>query len=173
MFSTLLLSLNLAFADSPKGIALTSLNGEKLPATQFDGKVVLFVNVASKCGYTRQYEGLQQLYDTYHDKGLEIVGVPCNQFGGQEPGSAEEIQTFCKMNYGVTFPLLEKQDVNGDQRSALYKYLVTSQAGQSKDIRWNFEKFLVGKDGQVISRYPSSTEPMSTELTTAIESALK
>jgi len=153
-------------------ISLTALDGEPLAKDTLDGKVVLFVNVASRCGYTPQYEGLEELYQSRKDKGLVIVGAPCNQFGGQEPGSAEEIATFCKLNYGVTFPLLAKQDVNGSERSALYSSLVGSEAGDGKDIKWNFEKFLVNREGQVVGRYGSSTKPLGGELTAAIDALL-
>ena len=152
---------------------LPGLDGQTVPASALQGKVVLFVNVASRCGYTRQYAGLQELYEAHKDKGLVIVGVPSNQFGGQEPGSAKEIANFCSMNYGVTFPLLEKQDVNGSERSSLYSWLVASEAGQSKDVRWNFEKFLVGRDGQVIERFGSSVAPNDAALTSAIKTALQ
>lgn len=152
---------------------LVLLDGTPMKPEALSGKVVLFVNVASKCGYTRQYEGLQTLWTRYADKGLVVVGVPCNQFGGQEPGSATEIATFCRMTYGVEFPMLAKQDVNGPDRSALYAGLVASEAGGGKDIGWNFEKFLVGKDGKVLKRFDSRTEPDSTELTSAIDAALK
>jgi len=152
---------------------LTALDGTAVPKETTAGKATLFVNVASKCGYTRQYEGLQALYESKKDEGLVIVGVPCNQFGGQEPGSAEEIATFCQRNYGVSFPLLSKQDVNGKKRSELYTALVSSEAGGGSDIRWNFEKFLVGKDGKVVGRWGSSTEPNSDELAKAIDAALK
>lgn len=151
---------------------LTTLAGDPLSDATLAGKVVLFVNVASRCGYTRQYDGLQKLWAELKDRGFVIVGVPCNQFGGQEPGSAQEIQSFCKLNYGVDFPLLEKQDVNGPNRSALYQRLVSSPAGDNKDVRWNFEKFLVGRDGAVIARFPSSVTPDSPELRAAIDVAL-
>jgi glutathione peroxidase len=153
-------------------IQLTSLIGESFDMAQLNGKAVLFVNVASKCGYTRQYEGLQKLYEAKKGDGLVIVGVPSNQFGGQEPGSAEEIQSFCKMNFGVSFPLLEKQDVNGGARSPLYRYLVDSTVGGGGNVGWNFEKFLVGKDGQVVGRFKSSVEPDSASLASAIDRAL-
>ena len=151
---------------------LTQLDGTPLPNATLDGKVVLFVNVASKCGFTPQYAGLQALYEEYADRGLVIVGVPCNQFGKQEPGSGEEIASFCSLNYGVEFPLLEKQDVNGADRSALYERLVSSEVGGGKDIKWNFEKFLVGRDGQVVQRFGSRTAPEAAELRAAIEAAL-
>jgi len=153
-------------------LALTKLDGSELGSEAVKGKVVLFVNVASRCGFTKQYEGLQALYEAHKDDGLVIVGVPCNQFGGQEPGSPEEIQTFCKMNYGVSFPLLEKQEVNGDARSPLYQTLVGSKAGGGSDVGWNFEKFLVGRDGQVLARFPSRVAPDDSELKKAIATAL-
>ena len=149
-------------------LSLTRLDGSKMPTEELAGKAVVFVNVASACGYTRQYAGLQSLYEARKDDGVVVVGVPCNQFGGQEPGSPEEIATFCKKNFGVTFPLLAKQDVNGAQRSALYSALV----GSGGDIKWNFEKFVVAPDGSVVGRFPSSVKPGSPELKTAIDSAL-
>lgn len=152
--------------------ALTALSGEGLPAEAVDGKVVLFVNVASRCGYTPQYEGLQALYESYSERGLAVVGVPCNQFGGQEPGTAEEIASFCSMNYGVEFPMLSKQEVNGDGRSDLYSWLVSSEAGGGKDIKWNFEKFLVDRQGAVVARFPSKVKPDDPDLIAAIEAAL-
>ena len=172
---SLILSIVLATSEAgvPNNMTLTGLDGANIEAKQCEGKALLFVNVASKCGYTPQYDGLQALYETYKDQGLEIVGVPCNQFGGQEPGSAKEIQTFCKVNYGVKFTLLEKQDVNGKNRSDLYKTLVSSDKGKGKSIRWNFEKFLVDKDGNVVGRFGSGVKPDSEELKAAIEGVLK
>ena len=147
---------------------VTLLNGENAKTAEWDGKALLFVNVASRCGFTSQYDGLQNLWTQYKDKGLVVVGVPCNQFGGQEPGKAEEIQSFCRMNYGVDFPLLEKQNVNGGSKSALYEYLLKGRT----PVMWNFEKVLVGRDGQVIDRFRSSTGPNDTKLISAIETAL-
>lgn len=154
------------------GLSLTALDGSPVDPATLKGKVVLVVNVASKCGFTHQYEGLEKLYSARKADGLVVLGVPCNQFGGQEPGSAEEIATFCRTTYGVDFPMLEKQDVNGGSRSELYTRLVGSEAGASKDIGWNFEKFLVGRDGAVVGRYGSSVAPGSDALTTAITTAL-
>lgn len=151
---------------------LKALDGSPLGSKTLDGKTVLYVNVASRCGYTSQYEQLQAVYDRYKEKGLQIVGVPCNQFGGQEPGSSEEIATFCKKNYGVTFPLLEKQDVKGSNQSKLYNALVNSGVGKGQDVRWNFEKFLVDASGNVVERFSSGVKPDSAELTNAIESAI-
>jgi len=161
-----------ASAQSLDQLNLVALNGKPLASAATQEKVALVVNVASRCGYTRQYEGLQKLYDTYQDRGFVILGVPCNQFGSQEPGSPEEIAQFCKRNFGVTFPMLSKQEVNGTNRSALYRHLVASPMGKNKDIRWNFEKFLVGRDGKVIGRFPSSTSPDDSKLLKAIEAAL-
>jgi len=155
-----------------RSLNLISLSGEELPSDTLAGKVVLFVNVASCCGFTKQYDGLQALYEKYEKQGLVVVGVPCNQFGNQEPGSAEEIQSFCRMNYGVEFPLLEKQEVNGSGRSALYTALIESPAGKGKDVKWNFEKFLVGRDGAVIERFGSTTKPSDSGLASKIEAAL-
>jgi glutathione peroxidase len=159
-------------SSSISSLSLRGLSGQALPADALAGKVVLFVNVASKCGYTPQYKGLQALYEANKDAGLVIVGVPCNQFGAQEPGTPEQIEGFCQLNYGVNFPLLEKQDVNGAGRSALYGALVGSAAGGGADVKWNFEKFLVGRDGAVLARFPSSVAPDSPELKAAIQAAL-
>jgi glutathione peroxidase-family protein len=159
-------------AQKMNDLSLTALDGKPVDPALFQGKVVLFVNVASRCGFTPQYAGLQKLYEAKKDAGLVIVGVPCNQFGAQEPGSPTEIASFCKLDYGVTFPLLAKQDVNGPGRSDLYKYLVGSEIGDGAEIRWNFEKFLVGRDGRVIGRYPSKVAPDSAELLAAIDGAL-
>jgi glutathione peroxidase len=153
-------------------LSVTRLDGSawKLDA-DLSGKVVLFVNVASQCGYTPQYEGLQALWAANKDKGLVIVGVPCNQFGGQEPGEPAEIASFCKLNYGVDFPLLDKQDVNGAGRSPLYQRLIAGSSA-SQDVAWNFEKFLVGRDGKLISRFGSKVKPDAPELAAAIATAL-
>ena len=153
-------------------IPLRGLDGQELPQSEIAGKVVLFVNVASRCGLTPQYEGLVQLYHRLRDRGFVIVGAPCNQFLGQEPGSAEQIATFCSTTYGVDFPLLEKQDVNGAQRSPLYQYLIGSPAGKGEDINWNFEKFVVGRDGKVLARFAPTVKPDAPELTAALDRAL-
>jgi glutathione peroxidase-family protein len=151
---------------------LPLLDGGVLPASDLAGKVTLFVNVASRCGLTPQYVGLQALHAAMEDRGLKLIGVPCNQFGAQEPGSPAEIATFCSTRYQVTFPLLAKQDVNGDGRSELYRFLLGSEAGGGKDISWNFEKLLVGKDGRVIGRFAPTVKPDAPELLAAIEAAL-
>lgn len=159
-------------AKSLSAIDLKTIDGKPVDDAVLKGKVVLFVNVASFCGYTPQYGDLQQLYERFTTRGLVVVGVPCNQFGGQEPGTATEIKNFCETTYGVTFPLLSKQDVNGPERSPLYRYLVSSEAGAGRDVGWNFEKFLVGRDGQVIGRFSSNTTPRDPALLAAIEIAL-
>jgi glutathione peroxidase len=138
----------------------------------YQGKVLLVVNVASKCGFTPQYKALEAVYEKYKDKGLVIVGFPCNQFGGQEPGSNEEIKLFCTTKYNVTFPLFDKIDVNGANRSPLYIALAGSGSPFPGDIKWNFTKFLIGRDGTILNRFPSKTTPDSPEVTTAIETAI-
>ena len=153
-------------------IAFTRLDGKPLPAEEVSGKVVLFVNVASRCGLTPQYEGLVALHHKYRDRGFVVVGAPCNQFLGQEPGTEAEIASFCSTTYGVDFPLLEKQDVNGAERSPLYQFLIGSEAGGGADISWNFEKFLVGRDGKVLKRFAPKTVPDAPQVVEAIEGAL-
>ena len=132
-------------------------------STRYKGKALLIVNTASKCGFTPQYKGLEALYEKLHGKGLEILGFPCNQFGAQEPGSEKEIETFCEVNYGVTFPLFAKVDVNGDDAAPLYQYLKKAKPGLlgSEAIKWNFTKFLVDRKGNVVERYAPNAEPAS------------
>lgn len=153
---------------------IATLNGQANALAAADGKVTLLVNVASKCGLTPQYEQLEGLQKTYGDRGFTVVGVPCNQFLGQEPGTSEEIATFCSTTYGVTFPLTEKIDVNGENQHPLYAALtpVADTEGEKGDIRWNFEKFLIGRDGNVIARFHPKTSPDDAVITAAIESAL-
>jgi glutathione peroxidase len=150
-----------------------SLDGKPFDFNKFKGKVVLVVNTASKCGLTPQYEGLEQLFKTYGPQGLEVVGFPCNQFAGQEPGDADAIGEFCQKNYGVSFRMMEKIDVNGADTHPLYRWLKSEAPGLlgSEAIKWNFAKFLLGRDGKVIERYAPTTEPKS--LIKDIESALK
>jgi len=138
----------------------TTLEGREQDLADYQGKVVLVVNTASQCGLTPQFSGLESLYEKYVDQGLVILGFPCNQFAGQEPGTADEIGEFCQRNYGVSFPMFDKIDVNGDDAHPLYKWLRTEKGGLLGDsIKWNFTKFLVGKDGQVIKRYAPTTDP--------------
>jgi glutathione peroxidase len=155
-------------------IPLRTLTGESASLADFEGKAVLLVNVASRCGLTPQYAGLERLQKSYGDRGFTVLGVPCNQFAGQEPGNAEEIQSFCSATYGVTFPMLEKTDVNGDGRHPLYTELtkVADADGEAGDVQWNFEKFLIGKDGQVMARIRPRTEPEAPEVVAAIEALL-
>jgi len=152
---------------------IESIEGKPHLLAQTEGKVVLAVNVASECGFTPQYEGLQALYEELVDDPFLIVGFPCNQFGAQEPGAEADIQKFCKMRYGVTFPLSRKIDVNGTQRHPLYAWLTAKENGFPGDIRWNFEKFLIGSDGRVLARYGSRTAPEDAGLLDDIADALE
>ena len=153
---------------------ISTLDGKSGLLAGQQGKVTLMVNVASKCGLTPQYTGLEKIHEKYADRGFSVIGFPSNQFGAQEPGSPEEIATFCSATYGVTFPLSEKIDVNGDAQHPLYAELekTADAEGHTGDIRWNFEKFLVGRDGTVIARFNPMTEPEAPELIEAIEKAL-
>ncbi|MFJ2831439.1 glutathione peroxidase [Streptomyces sp. NPDC087263] len=155
-------------------VEIDSLQGGSADLGQYRGKAVLIVNVASKCGLTPQYAGLERLQERYAAQGFTVLGVPCNQFMGQEPGTSEEIAEFCSATYGVTFPLTEKVDVNGDGRHGLYERLVeTADAeGHSGDIRWNFEKFLIGRDGAVVARFSPQVEPESAEVVASVEKAI-
>ena len=150
-----------------------TLGGDPVDLHQYEGRPVLIVNVASRCGLTPQYAGLQHLYDTYKEQGFDVLGFPCNQFGAQEPGTAGEIQAFCSANYGVGFSMFEKIDVNGEERHPLYQELtqVADGEGHKGDIRWNFEKFLVAPDGAV-TRFPPTVEPDDPALVSAVEAAL-
>jgi glutathione peroxidase len=155
-------------------LQLTTLGGEPTTLGALGDKALLVVNVASKCGLTPQYAGLERLHEQYADRGFAVVGIPCNQFMGQEPGSAEEIQTFCSTTYGVTFPMMAKVDVNGDDRHPLYTVLTqTADAeGAAGDVQWNFEKFLVAPGGKVVGRFRPRTEPEDAGLVAAVESVL-
>lgn len=157
-----------------QSIELETLGGEPTTLGEYSGRAVLLVNVASKCGLTPQYSALEKLATDYADRGLTVVGVPCNQFMGQEPGTAEEIQTFCSATYGVTFPLLAKIEVNGDNRHPLYSVLTeTADAdGAAGDVQWNFEKFLIAPDGTVVNRFRPRTVPDAPEVIGAIEAQL-
>jgi glutathione peroxidase len=163
-------------ADPPSALSfkMQSLDGQPVDLSQYRGKVVLIVNVASRCGLTPHYKQLQALHEKYQKQGLVILGFPCNQFKAQEPGSAEEIRQFCTANYGVTFPLMAKIDVNGPEAAELYKYLTsldTQPKGPGK-ISWNFEKFLVGRNGQVVARFAPKTKPDAPEVVQMIEAEL-
>ncbi|MFJ2928491.1 glutathione peroxidase [Streptomyces massasporeus] len=159
---------------SPLDVEIGALQGGPADLSQYAGKAVLVVNVASKCGLTPQYTGLEKLHEQYAGRGFSVLGVPCNQFLGQEPGSADEIAEFCSAAYGVTFPMTEKVEVNGEGRHPLYDRLTgfADAEGHSGDIRWNFEKFLIGRDGQVVARFSPQTEPDAAEVVAAIEAQL-
>jgi glutathione peroxidase len=155
-------------------VTIGGLDGSPLDLSSLKGQEVLVVNVASKCGLTPQYTALEDLQKRYAGKGFTVLGVPCNQFGGQEPGTAEEIDTFCSTTYGVTFPLTEKVDVNGQSRHPLYQLLVDTSdgAGTSGDIQWNFEKFLVSPGGEIVARFRPPVDPASDDVVKAIEANL-
>jgi glutathione peroxidase len=155
-------------------IQLRTLDGTPATLAEHAGKVLLIVNVASECGLTPQYEGLERLHKRYADRGFAVLGFPCNQFGGQEPGSDEEIGTFCSATYGVTFPMYAKADVNGDDRQPLYRELtaLADASGEAGDVQWNFEKFLVDADGTPVARFRPRTEPEADEVVAAIEARL-
>jgi len=155
-------------------IPVKTLSDEPASLAGLRGKALLVVNVASKCGLTPQYTGLEKLQERYADKGFSVVGFPCNQFAGQEPGSAEEIQTFCSTTYGVTFPLFEKLDVNGEGRHPLYTELTQAADadGEAGDVQWNFEKFLISPEGEVVGRFRPRTEPEDEAVVKAIEATL-
>jgi glutathione peroxidase len=159
---------------SLRDLALTGLDGTPTSLAALGDGPTLIVNVASKCGLTPQYTALERLAETYGPRGLSVVGVPCNQFGGQEPGTAEVIQEFCSTSYGVTFPLLEKVDVNGPDRHPLFDALTDAvdAEGYAGDVRWNFEKWLIGSDGTVLARFKPKTDPEAPEVIEAITSAL-
>jgi glutathione peroxidase len=155
-------------------LTMPSLTGEDIDLAQYQGRVLLIVNVASACGYTPQYKGLQALHATYAAQGFAVLGFPCNQFGQQEPGSAAQIATFCEQRYGVTFPMFAKVDVNGPHQCALYKHLTAqhTQPVPAGPIQWNFEKFLLGRDGTVVARFRSHVAPESAQLVESIEREL-
>jgi len=176
LFTIILLTITLNAGDNMKtfyDFTVQNISGKSISLSKYKNKVVLVVNVASKCGYTPQYEGLEKLYKKYKAHGFEVLGFPCNQFRNQEPGSAKEIQNFCKVNYGVTFPLFAKIDVNGANADPLYVYLKKEAPGfmGTESIKWNFTKFLIDKKGNVVKRYGSSTKPK--EIASDIEKLLK
>ncbi|MFM1802257.1 MAG: hypothetical protein RJA81_1609 [Planctomycetota bacterium] len=146
-------------------IPVTTIDGNETTLEEFKGKVLLIVNVASKCGFTHQYKGLEQIYRKFHDRGFEVLGFPCNQFGSQEPGSEEEIKSFCSLNYDVTFPMFSKIDVNGSNEHPLYKFLKSEKGGLLgfDAIKWNFTKFLVDRNGNVVGRFAPTSTPESLE----------
>ena len=155
-------------------IEIKTIEGEPVIMKQYKGEVLLIVNTASKCGFTGQYDGLQKLYETYEDQGLVVLGVPSNDFMGQEPGTNEEIQSFCKLSYGVTFPMFEKAAVKGKNQHALYTYLTSKKTNPEfgGKISWNFNKFLISRDGRIVNRFGSRAKPDNKELISAIETEL-
>ncbi|HMG36127.1 MAG TPA: glutathione peroxidase [Blastocatellia bacterium] len=162
-------------ASSVYDFEMKNIEGKAVKLASFKGKVLLIVNVASKCGFTPQYEGLQKIYTKYHGQGFEILGFPANNFMGQEPGTDEEIKTFCSLKYNVTFPMFSKISVKGDDIHPLYKFLTDKQTDPEfgGDISWNFNKFLVGRDGKIVARFSSKDTPESEKVVQAIENALK
>ena len=167
-----LLEMVAARAGSIYDIPLKTINGKDSTLAAYKGRVLLIVNVASHCGFTPQYKGLEAIYKKYSDQGLTVLGFPCNQFGGQEPGTDEEIVQFCTSKYDVSFPLFDKIDVNGANRHPLYVLLAGPDSPFPGNITWNFNKFLIGRDGTILKRFDSKTKPDSPEVTAAIEAAL-
>jgi len=159
-------------AGSLQEIPIKDIEGKSTSLKAYDGKVLLVVNVASQCGLTPQYQALEALQQKYKDKGFTVLGFPCNQFGGQEPGSNEEIKQFCSTKYNVTFPLFDKLDVNGAKRHPLYVELAGKDSPFPGDIKWNFGKFLIGRDGKILKRFEPRTTPDSPEVVAALETAL-
>jgi glutathione peroxidase len=158
------------------GFKVNTLSGDAITLSKFKGKPLLIVNTASHCGYTPQYQGLQAIYQKYQAQGFEILAFPSNDFGQQEPGSAKEIKSFCETKYKVSFPLFEKNPVSGKLKQPLYDWLINHESGKGKsagEVEWNFEKFLISKDGKVLARFRSGVEPESAEMKNAIEAALK
>jgi glutathione peroxidase len=153
-------------------ISVKDIDGKEVKLSDYKGKVLLIVNVASYCGFTKQYAGLEEIYKNYKNEEFEILAFPCNQFGNQEPGTNEEIKNFCSSKFDVSFRLFDKIDVNGKNKSPLYAILTDNDITGKGDIKWNFEKFLIDKKGNVIARFPSSVEPTSNELISAIEKVL-
>ncbi|MBK8664052.1 MAG: glutathione peroxidase [Ignavibacteriales bacterium] len=149
------------------------IDGKEVDLSIYEGKVVLIVNVASKCGYTKQYNGLEAIYNKYKDQGLVILGFPCNDFGGQEPGTNDEIKEFCSTKFSVTFPMMDKVSVLGENKTPLFAYLTDNSVTGTKDIKWNFEKFLINKKGEIVERFVSKDEPEGEKITKAIEAQLK
>jgi glutathione peroxidase len=153
-------------------IAVKDMKGKEVSLSSYNGKVLLIVNVASNCGFTPQYKDLQELYEKYKDQGFEILGFPCNDFGGQEPGSNQEIKQFCSLNYGVTFKLLDKIKILGKEKNSLYKVLTNNDVTGKKEIGWNFVKFVIAKNGDIVDRFSSRVKPLDEKITTVIEQEL-
>lgn len=169
----LLIPMFTASAGSIYDIKVKTIDGKDTTLSEYKGKVLLIVNVASKCGFTPQYKGLEAIYKKYHDKGFEVLGFPCNQFAHQEPGTAAEIKQFCTSKYDVTFPMFDKIEVNGPNRHPLYVELAGKESPFPGNITWNFNKFLISRDGKIVKRFDSKITPESTEVTQAIENAIE
>jgi glutathione peroxidase len=159
--------------DNINGITVLDMNKKEVNLSDYNGKVLLIVNVASECGNTPQYAGLEEIYEKYHPKGFEILAFPCNDFGGQEPGTNDQIKTFCSSKYGVTFKLFDKIKVLGKDKSPLYDTLINNSVTENGDVKWNFEKFLISKDGKIVARFGNKVQPTSDEVISAIEKELK
>ena len=159
--------------DNINDITVLDMNNKEVNLSEYNGKVLMIVNVASECGYTKQYAGLQEIYEKYNPEGFEILAFPCNDFGGQEPGTNEQIQNFCSSKFGVTFKLFDKIKVLGEDKSPLYERLINNSFTEKGDVKWNFEKFLISKEGKIVGRYRSKVEPASEEVISAIERELK
>jgi glutathione peroxidase len=170
--AVLFLMTTLLHASSIYEIAVKDIDGKDTTLNAYNGKVILIVNVASQCGFTPQYKNLEAVYEKYKDQGFVILGFPCNQFGSQEPGTDEEIKQFCTSKYFITFPLFDKIEVNGANRHPLYELLAGKDSPFPGDITWNFNKFLIGKDGKILKRFDSKIKPDAPEATAAIEAAL-
>jgi len=172
LFLVLLMTLiSSARAETAHDFSFTAIDGGDLPLGDFEGQVLLVVNTASRCGFTSQYDGLQDLYETYKDKGLVVLGVPSNDFGGQEPGEAEEIKEFCEVNFNITFPMADKTKVKGEMAHPFYRW-AADQVGVIAKPRWNFHKYLIGRDGRLIDWFSSPTHPSSGKMRRAVEAAL-
>lgn len=166
---------NSTFTETSANISnyvVKDINLNEVKLSDYNSRVLLIVNVASKCGFTSQYEGLQKIYDLYKDRGFEILGFPCNDFGGQEPGTNEEIKNFCSLNYGVTFQMFDKVHVKGDEKTPLFDLLMNNPVTGKSSIKWNFEKFIIDKKGNIIKRFRSITKPDSKKITSVIEQEL-
>lgn len=172
MTALMLTSMLAANAGNIHDIAVRDIDGKQTTLAAYKGKAVLIVNVASRCGYTKQYTGLEAIHQKYKDKGFVVLGFPCNQFGGQEPGTNEQIKEFCSSKFNVTFPLFDKIEVNGANRHPLYVELAGEDSPFPGDIKWNFNKFLIGKDGRILKRFDSAVAPESEEMIKAIDAAL-
>jgi glutathione peroxidase len=159
--------------DNINDISVLDMNNKKVELSDYNGKVLMIVNVASECGYTKQYAGLQDIYEKYNSQGFEIVAFPCNDFGGQEPGTNEQIQNFCSSKFGVTFKLFDKIKVLGKDKSPLYERLINNSVTEKGDVKWNFEKFIISKEGKIVNRFRTKVEPTSDEVISAIERELK